>query len=165
MDSFAHLHVHTDYSMLDGASSIRDLVDAAVADGQPAIAATDHGVLHGAVELYRAATGAGITPILGMEGYEAPGQMGDRDTRTPYGDPYYHLTLLAENNTGWDNLMRLSSAAFHDGFFRKPRFDLDALHQHRDGLIVMSGCLGGQVAQHLLADGGDGAMRTRSPRR
>jgi DNA polymerase III subunit alpha len=148
-DGFVHLHVHSEYSMLDGATRIGDLVDAVSADGQPAVAVTDHGVLFGLVEFFRAATAKGVTPILGSELYQAHGSRYDQ-TRTPNGDRYYHLTALAIDDTGYRNLVKLSTRAYLEGYWYKPRIDTELLAEHSDGLVVLSGCLGGQVNQALI---------------
>lgn len=146
--------------MLDGAARVKDVVAAAAADQQPAVAITDHGVLYGVVDFYRAATAAGVKPILGMEAYLTPGSRFDRPAR---GGTRYHLTLLAENETGYRNLMKLSSRAYLEGFFYKPRMDFDLLAEYAQGIIATSGCLGGPVAQLLAPDasreeGNDGAV-------
>ncbi len=149
-NSFAHLHVHTEYSMLDGAARIDDLVAAAAQDGQPALAITDHGVLYGVVDFYRAATAVGVKPIIGIEAYVTPGSRFDRPQRRD--DVRYHMTLLAENETGYRNLMKLASKAYLDGYYYKPRMDRELLAEHAEGLIATSGCLGGHVAQLLAPD-------------
>ncbi len=149
-DSFAHLHVHTEFSMLDGAARVKDLVAAAAADGQPALAATDHGVLYGAIDFYEAATEAGIKPIIGIEAYHTPGSRFDRPPRRD--DIRYHMTLLAIDQTGYRNLMKLASAAYLDGFYYKPRMDIELLAAHSAGLVAGTGCLGGHVPQLLAPD-------------
>ena len=149
-DSFAHLHVHTEFSMLDGAARIDQLVRAAAADGQPAVAITDHGVMYGVIDFYKAATNVGVKPILGVEAYIAPGSRFDR----PRGrdNRRYHMTLLAENVTGYRNLMKLVSHSYLDGYYYKPRMDDDLLATYSEGIIATSGCLGGEVAQLLAPD-------------
>ncbi len=147
--------------MLDGAARVKDVVAAAAADQQPAVAITDHGVLYGVVDFYKAATAAGVKPILGIEAYLTPGSRFDRP---PRGGTRYHLTILAENETGYRNLMKLSSRAYLEGYFYKPRMDFDLLAEHSAGLIATSGCLGGPVAQLLAPDasreeGNEGAGR------
>ncbi len=149
-DTFAHLHLHTEFSMLDGAARVRDVVAAAAADGQPAVAITDHGVLYGAVDFYQAAVAAGVKPIIGIEAYVTPGSRYDRPPRRD--DIRYHVTLLAENDAGYRNLIALASRGYLDGFYYKPRIDLELLAEHAEGLIGTSGCLGGPVAQHLAPD-------------
>ncbi len=148
-DSFAHLHVHTEFSMLDGAARVDRVMDAVRRDGQPAVAITDHGVLYGVVDFHKAASAAGVNPIIGMEGYVAKGSRFDRPRG---GRDYHHITLLAENETGYRNLMRLASTAYLEGYYYRPRMDLELLASHADGLIATSGCLGGPVAQQLAPD-------------
>ena len=137
--------------MLDGAARVKDMVRAAAADGQPAIAITDHGVLYGVIDFYKAATAVGIKPVLGIEAYVTPGSRFDRLPRRE--DKRYHLTLLAENQVGYRNLMKLASKAYLEGFYYKPRMDLELLSEHSEGIIAASGCLGGQVPQLLAPDG------------
>ncbi len=148
--SFAHLHVHTEYSMLDGAARIKDVVAAAAADGQPALAITDHGVLYGVVDFVKEAKTAGIKPIIGMEAYLTEGSRFDR----PVGNANrrFHMNLIAWNETGYRNLLQLSSRAFLEGYYYKPRMDFDLLAEHAEGILATSGCLGGMVAQHLAPD-------------
>lgn len=147
---FVHLHLHSEYSMLDGAGRIEQVVAAVAADGQPAAAITDHGVLYGAVDFYRAATDAGVKPIIGMEGYLTPGSRFDRPPRRE--DLRYHITLLALDDTGYANLVKLASRAFLEGFYYKPRLDRELLAEHAAGLIATTGCLGGHVPQLLAPD-------------
>ncbi len=149
-DSFAHLHVHTEFSMLDGAARVADLVKAVAADGQPAVAITDHGVLYGVVDFVKAATREGVNPIIGMEAYLTPGSRFDRLPRRE--DKRYHMTVLAENEVGYKNLMQLASKAYLDGYYYKPRIDAELLAEHAEGLIGTSGCLGGHVPQLLGVD-------------
>jgi DNA polymerase-3 subunit alpha len=148
--SFAHLHVHTEYSMLDGAARIKDVVAAAAADGQPAIAITDHGVLYGVVDFVKEAKAAGIKPIVGLEAYLTDGSRFDR----PVGNANrrFHMNLLAESEAGYRNLLQLSSRAFLEGYYYKPRMDFELLAEHSEGIIATSGCLGGMVAQLLAPD-------------
>jgi DNA polymerase-3 subunit alpha len=150
VESFAHLHVHSEFSMLDGAARVDDLVAAAAADGQPAVAVTDHGVLYGVVDFYRAAGRAGIKPIIGMEAYLTPGSRFDRPPRRE--DLRYHMTLLAVSQTGYRNLMTLASRAYLEGFYYKPRMDPELLAEHAEGIVAASGCLGGHVPQLLAPD-------------
>jgi DNA polymerase-3 subunit alpha len=145
--NFVHLHVHSEYSLLDGACRIGDIVAAAADFGMPAIALTDHGVLYGAMEFYFEAKQRGIKPIIGCEMYVAPRGHRDRTARDEY-----HLTVLAQNQAGYRNLIKLVSTGFLDGYYYKPRIDLDLLAKYGDGLVVLSGCLGGGVAQALLHD-------------
>ena len=150
MRSFAHLHVHTEFSMLDGAARVKDLVKAAAADGQPAVAITDHGVLYGVVDFSRAARQAGVKPIIGIEAYVTPGSRFDRPPRRE--DVRYHMTLLAVSEIGYRNLMKLSSLAYLEGFYYKPRMDRELLAAHAEGIVATSGCLGGHVPQMLAPD-------------
>lgn len=145
---FVHLHLHSEYSLLDGANRVDKLVARVKELGMDAVAVTDHGNLHGAVEFYNAATRAGIKPIMGIEAYVAPGDRTDRTT-TGIADGGFHLVLLAENNTGWANLLKLSSDAYLNGFYYKPRMDKSTLEAHADGLIAINGHLGSSLAYHL----------------
>ena len=149
-DPFVHLHVHTEYSLLDGFSRIPDLVQRAAELGQPALAITDHGVMYGVIEFYRQARSAGIKPIIGMEGYLAPRRMQDRDNQKD-AKPY-HLLLLARNLTGYLNLMKIATAAQLEGFYYKPRVDKDFLARHAEGLIATSGCAAAEIPR-LLEEG------------
>ena len=148
--AFVHLHVHTEYSLLDGACRVDRLAEAARDMGQTAIAITDHGVMYGAVAFYKACQAAGIKPIIGCEVYVAPRNMTDK-THGLDGD-YSHLILLCQNETGYKNLCYLVSAAFTEGFYIKPRIDWALLHQHSEGLICLSGCVAGAIPQLLIAD-------------
>ena len=145
---FAHLHLHTEYSMLDGASRVAEIMEAVASDRQPAVAMTDHGVLYGAVEFYQAARESGIKPILGMEAYVSPGSRLDRPTGGQ--NIRHHLTLLAYNDTGYQNLIKISSRAFLEGYWYKPRADRELLADHAEGIIAASGCLSGEIASHLV---------------
>jgi DNA polymerase-3 subunit alpha len=145
---FVHLHLHTEYSLLDGAVRIPDLMERAVGYGMPAVAITDHGNLFGAVEFYQAAEKAGVKPIIGCEAYVAPGGMTERNA-TSGKDAAYHFTLLAANDAGYRNLVKLVTMAHLEGFYYKPRIDKDAMARHSEGLIAMSGCLKGEVNMHL----------------
>ncbi len=150
MEAFAHLHVHTEYSLLDGACRMDALIAQVKAHGQTAVAITDHGVMYGVIPFYQAAKAAGIHPVIGCEIYVAPRSRFDKETmadRHPF-----HLTLLCENMTGYRNLVRIVSAAALEGFYQRPRADFDLLTQYHEGLIALSGCMSGEVA-HLLADG------------
>ena len=149
--SFVHLHAHTEYSMLDGAAKINDYLKKVKELNQPAAAITDHGNLYGALEFVRQAEVLDIKPIIGYEAYVTPGSRFDRPDRDK--NKRYHLTLLAENNTGYQNLVELVSKAYLEGFYYKPRVDYDLLKEHAEGIIALSGCLGGEVAQHLAPDG------------
>ena len=156
-DSFVHLHLHTEYSMLDGASRIGEVVAAAAADGQPAVGITDHGNMYGVLPLYEAAKNAGIKPVLGMEGYFTNTSRFDRPKRAEH--EIYHLTLLAETNAGYFNLMKVTSAAFLDGYYYKPRSDWELLERHHEGLTATSGCLGGLVSQLILKGEHDATLQ------
>ncbi len=144
---FVHLHVHTEYSLLDGACRVRDLVETCKALGMPAVAVTDHGNLFGAIEFYTAAKAAGIKPILGCEVYMAPRDRREREAR-PDGD-YHHLLLLAQDRRGYQNLMKLASIGYLEGFYRKPRIDKEVLREFSAGLICTSTCLGGEIPTAL----------------
>jgi DNA polymerase-3 subunit alpha len=148
--SFAHLHVHTEYSLLDGAAKIKDVIAAAAADGQPAIAITDHGNLYGVVDFVKAATKTGIKPIVGIEAYYTEGSRFDRPSGSE--NKRFHLNLMAENEVGYRNLLQLSSKAFLEGYYYKPRMDIELLAEHSEGIIATSGCLGGLVPQLLGPD-------------
>jgi len=149
--SFVHLHAHTEYSMLDGAAKIVDYLKKVKELNQPAAAITDHGNLYGAMEFVQKANDLGIKPIIGYEAYITPGSRFDRPDRE--NNKRYHLTLLAENNIGYQNLVELVSKAYTEGYYYKPRIDYELLDQHHGGLIALSGCLGGELAQHLAPDG------------
>jgi DNA polymerase-3 subunit alpha len=147
--SFCHLHVHSEFSLLDGMSTAKDLAKRAKELGQPAIALTDHGTLSGAIDFYRACKAEGVKPIVGMEAYLAPGDRRDKGAKG-HKEAYSHLVLLAKDLTGYRNLLALSTESWATGFHYKQRIDRELLERHKDGLIVLSGCLGSQVAQHLL---------------
>ncbi len=153
--SFVHLHLHTEYSLLDGACRISGLMDRVKELGQTAVAITDHGVMYGCIDFYKAAKDAGIKPIIGCEVYVAPRAMSDR-VHGVDNDPY-HLVLLCKDKTGYENLCFLVSQAFMEGFYGKPRVDLDLLRGHHEGLIATSACLAGAVAQQLLEENYDAA--------
>ena len=144
--SFTHLHLHTEYSLLDGACRIPALVEKLKALGMDSCAITDHGAMYGAIDFYTAMTEAGLKPIIGMEGYVCR----DRTDHTPAGREMSHLILLCENNTGYQNLMKLSSEAFLTGYYYKPRMDYDLIRQHHEGLICLSACLSGDLPKMLL---------------
>jgi len=150
-DSFAHLHVHTEYSMLDGASRVDALMRRTAELGMPAVAITDHGVMFGAIDFYKAGQRHGVKPIIGTELYMAPGSRFTKGNRKQGDEPYYHLTLLAETQQGYGNLMRLVSRAYLEGYWYKPRADRELLKELSDGLVCLSGCLGAEVNQLLLA--------------
>src|SRR6476661_4390471 len=155
--SFVHLHCHSEYSLLDGANRIDDLIRRAQEFEQPALAITDHGNLHAAWEFQEKARKAGVKPINGMEAYVAPASRKDRGRPTPGAKPYYHLVLLARDAVGYKNLIKLSSLGFTEGFYTKPRVDREILAKYSEGLIVSSACLAGEVAQHLMENREDAA--------
>ena len=146
--AFTHLHVHTEYSLLDGSCKIRELTARAKELGMDSMAVTDHGVMYGVIDFYKAAREAGIKPILGCEVYVAPGSRFDRETVSGE-DRYYHLVLLAENNKGYENLMKIVSKGFVDGFYYKPRVDYEVLRTYHEGIIALSACLAGEVQRCL----------------
>jgi DNA polymerase-3 subunit alpha len=152
---FVHLHCHSHYSLLDGASEISALVKRAKELGMNALALTDHGNLHGALEFYRKAKEAGLNPILGYEAYIAPGSRFEKKDAANSKEASYHLTLLAQNRTGFKNLIKLASAASLEGFYYKPRIDKELLAAHHEGIICLSGCLSSELSQILLRGGGD----------
>ncbi len=151
MDGFTHLHVHSHYSLLDGAASVENLVAAAKAHGMGALAITDHGNLFGAMELANAAKDAGIKPILGIEAYISPTTRFDKSMGSQE-NASYHLLLLAMNETGWGNIVKLSSRAYLEGFYYKPRIDRELLSQFNEGVICCTACLGGEVPSALLSN-------------
>lgn len=147
--AFAHLHVHTEYSLLDGSNKIKEYVEKIKALGMTAGAITDHGVMYGVIDFYKAAREAGINPVLGCEVYVAPGSRLDREM--VHGeDRYYHLVLLAENNTGYSNLMKIVSKGFVEGYYYKPRVDMEVLEKYHEGIIALSACLAGEVQRNLV---------------
>jgi DNA polymerase III subunit alpha len=147
---YVHLHNHTQYSLLDGLTKVPALVERVKKLGMDSVAVTDHGTMSGAIEFYQAAKAAGIKPIIGMEAYVAPRSYTDKDPA--HDRQYYHLTLIARNNTGYQNLMRLSSLANLEGFYYRPRVDRQLLEKYSEGLIVLSGCIGGEVGDALRQD-------------
>ena len=173
-DSFVHLHVHTEYSMLDGAAKLPEVTAAAAAQGMPALAMTDHGNVFGAYDFYKQANAAGVKPISGMEGYYTPGSRFDR-APFDFGDnlidedgeggssrgkaAYTHMTLLARTTEGMHNLFRISSLASLEGQYRKPRFDRDLLERYGKGLIATTGCPSGEVNMWLRAGKEDRALQ------
>ncbi|HVE74148.1 MAG TPA: PHP domain-containing protein, partial [Mycobacteriales bacterium] len=164
-DQFVHLHVHTEYSMLDGAARVSDLFASAAEMGMPALACTDHGNMYGAFDFYKAGKAAGVKPIIGIEAYVAPGSRFDR-TKLGFDsnkvDKYSHMTLLASSDQGYANLVKLASLASLEGYYYKPRVDRELLSQYADGLIATSGCLGSEVNQLLLRGDYAGAKQTLS---
>ena len=148
--SFTHLHVHTEYSLLDGSNKIKEYVARVKELGMNSAAITDHGVMYGVIDFYRAAKNAGIKPILGCEVYVAPGSRFDKTPGNSSEDRYYHLVLLAENQTGYQNLMKIVSKGFVDGYYYKPRVDMEVLEKYHEGIIALSACLAGEVQKYLL---------------
>jgi DNA polymerase III subunit alpha len=149
-DSFVHLHLHTEYSLLDGAIRIPDLMRKAAEFGMPAVAITDHGNMYGAIEFYQGALKAGIKPIVGCEVYMAPGSMFDKSASSAR-DAAFHFTLLCKDFAGYTNLVKLVSAAHLEGFHYKPRIDKELLARHARGLIGLSACLKGEINVAILA--------------
>src|SRR3982751_7075626 len=149
-DSFVHLHLHTEYSLLDGAIRTKELMKKAASLEMPAVAITDHGNLYGAIDFYQEAKKAGIKPIIGCEAYLAPGAIKDRPNNQR--DAAYHFTLLARDATGYRNLVKLISTAHLDGFHYRPRIDKELLAAHAEGLIGLSGCLASEVNSALQSD-------------
>ena len=146
--AFTHLHVHTEYSLLDGSSKIKEITKRAKELGMDSLAITDHGVMYGAIDFYRAALDNGIKPIIGCEVYVAPGSRFDKEANAG-DDRYYHLILLAENNRGYENLCKIVSKGFVEGFYYKPRVDYEVLREFSEGLICLSACLAGEVQRFL----------------
>ena len=147
--SFTHLHVHTEYSLLDGSNKIKEYVSRVKELGMNSAAITDHGVMYGVIDFYKAARAAGIKPVLGCEVYVAPGSRFDRELS--HGDDrYYHLVLLAENNQGYQNLMKIVSKGFVEGYYYKPRVDIEVLETYHEGIIALSACLAGEVQRYLV---------------
>ncbi len=157
--AFAHLHVHTEYSLLDGSNKIKEYVKRVKELGMDSAAITDHGVMYGVIDFYKAAKEAGINPILGCEVYVAPNSRFDKEL-TGGEDRYYHLVLLAENNTGYANLMKIVSKGFTEGYYYKPRVDMEVLNQYHEGIIALSACLAGEVQRYITKGLIDEAKKT-----
>lgn len=157
--AFTHLHVHTEYSLLDGSSKIKELVARAKELGMDSLAITDHGVMYGVIDFYRAAKDAGIKPIIGCEIYVSPGSRFERETGHNE-DRYYHLVLLAENDRGYHNLMKIVSKGFTEGYYYKPRVDYEVLEQYSEGIIALSACLAGEVQKYLARNMYDEACKS-----
>ncbi|MBN4064500.1 DNA polymerase III subunit alpha [Dehalococcoides mccartyi] len=156
-DQFVHLHNHSEFSLLDGFSRLDDMVNRAVELEQPAIALTDHGNLHGAIDIYQSAKKAGIKPIIGVEGYVADGP---RDERNPQKRSPFHITVLAQNRAGYQNLMKLVTASHIEGFYYRPRMDREILEKYSEGLIILSGCPSGELARYIKNGDMDAAHET-----
>ena len=161
--SFAHLHVHTEYSLLDGSNKIKECISRVKELGMNSVAITDHGVMFGVIDFYRAAKAAGINPVLGCEVYVAPRSRFDKEVGGGGDDRYYHLVLLAENDTGYHNLMKIVSKGFTEGYYYKPRVDLEVLEEYHEGIIALSACLAGEVQRNIMrgmyAEGREAALR------
>ena len=147
--AFTHLHVHTEYSLLDGSNKIKEYVKRVKELGMDSAAITDHGVMYGVIDFYKEAKAQGIKPIIGCEVYVAPGSRFDREASTGE-DRYYHLVLLAENNVGYANLMKIVSRGFTEGYYYKPRVDLEILQEYHEGIIALSACLAGEVQRYIM---------------
>lgn len=158
MEHFTHLHVHSEFSLLDGAARIKDLTKQAAQLGMSSLALTDHGVMYGAIPFYKACREHHIKPIIGCEMYLTTGSLLEKGTRKE--NPIYHLILLAKNLKGYQNLMELCSIAHLKGFHYKPRIDLEHLAKHAEGLVCLSSCLAGEISQHLLYDRMDQAKKS-----
>ncbi|MCK4462473.1 MAG: PHP domain-containing protein, partial [candidate division Zixibacteria bacterium] len=158
--NFVHLHTHSQYSLLDGACRLDQLIALAREYRMPALAVTDHGNMFGAIEFYIKANRAGIKPIIGIEAYVAGGSRFDKQPSNKYPDGGYHLVLLARNLTGYKNLIKLSTAGFLEGFYHRPRIDKKLLREHAEGLLASSACLKGEVNWHLLRGNTEAAVAT-----
>ena len=161
--SFVHLHVHTEYSLLDGSNKIKECITRVKELGMDSVAITDHGVMYGVIDFYRAAKAAGIKPVLGCEVYVAPDSRFEKEAGGSSDDRYYHLVLLAENDQGYHNLMKIVSRGFTEGYYYKPRVDLELLKEYHEGLIALSACLAGEVQKNILRgmyeEGKEAALR------
>ena len=156
MNSFTHLHVHTEYSIIDGISRIKDLVKSAKSKGMNALAVTDHGNMYGAIDLYTECLNEAIKPIIGSQIYVAINdyKIKDQTERSPY-----HLTVLAKNNIGYKNLVKLLSIGNTEGFYYRPRIDKKILEEYKEGLILLSGCVNGEIARLIIHEGYDSAKK------
>src|SRR5688500_4077547 len=146
--SFVHLYCHTEGSLLDGMCRSKEMAKQAAAFGMPAVAITDHGVMYNVVQFYENCTSAGVKPIIGCEVYVAPGKRDERKAGS--GEKYYHMLLLAKNEIGYKNLVKLVSRGYLEGFYHKPRVDKELLEEHKEGIIATSACLGGEICQAIL---------------
>ena len=156
--NFTHLHVHTEYSLLDGCCRIKKLIDKTAELGQKSIAITDHGVMYGCIDFYKYAREKGVKPIIGFEVYVAPKS---RFYKVKVPDtPYSHLVLLCKNNLGYQNLIKLVSAGFTEGFYMKPRVDRELLEKYSKGLVCLSACLAGEIPRAIMKNDLDGAKET-----
>ena len=162
--AFTHLHVHTEYSLLDGSSKIKELLPRAKELGMDSLAITDHGVMYGVIDFYKKAKEVGVKPILGCEIYVAPGSRFDREQGRGE-DRYYHLVLLAENNQGYKNLMKIVTRGFTEGYYYKPRVDYEVLEKYHEGIIALSACLAGEIPNKILKEDFDGARATANKMR
>ena len=147
--AFAHLHTHTEFSLLDGSNKIKEYVQCVKNLGMNSAAITDHGVMYGALDFYKAAKEVGIKPIIGCEVYVAPGSRFDREASTGE-DRYYHLVLLAENDKGYSNLCKIVSRGFTEGFYYRPRVDEEVLREYHEGIIALSACLAGELPRTIM---------------
>ena len=157
--AFAHLHVHTEYSLLDGSNKIKEYVKRVKELVMDSAAITDHGVMYGVIDFYKEAVAAGINPIIGCEVYVAPNSRFDREL-TGGEDRYYHLVLLAENNTGYANLVKIVSRGFTEGYYYRPRVDMEVLREYHEGIIALSACLAGEVQRYIQKGLTDEAKKT-----
>ena len=155
--SFTHLHLHTEYSLLDGACRIEQLMDEVQRIGQTSVAVTDHGVMYGVIDFYRACKAEGVKPIIGCEVYVAPQGRTRFDKVHEFDSESRHLVLLCKNETGYRNLSYMVSQAFTEGFYIKPRIDMELLRQHSEGLIALSACLAGEIPKRLMNGDYNGA--------
>ncbi len=159
--NFTHLHVHTEYSLLDGSNKISEYVSRVKELGMDSAAITDHGVMYGVIDFYKEAKAQGIRPILGCEVYVAPNSRFDKETAGGE-DRYYHLVLLAENKEGYQNLMKIVSIGFTEGFYYRPRVDKETLRRYHKGIIALSACLAGEVQRDIVKGQYEKACRTAS---
>ena len=158
--NFVHLHTHTEYSLLDGSNKIKNYIARVKELGMNAAAITDHGNMYGVVEFYKEAKKEGINPIIGCEVYVAPNSRFDRETSHGE-DRYYHLILLAENNTGYNNLMKIVSIGFTEGYYYRPRVDFETLEKYHEGLICLTACLAGEIPRYIVRGFYEEAKKTQ----